>query len=263
MIPHNSYTRKVKSIVYQLLQLIRVIWKKPRNKLLALCLCFPALWQIFGGSVLFPKPSRILSQVNLSLTPHILHTLRRVSIALIVGITSGFLVGCLVYISKLADAIISKPMAFLMPVPGIALVPLGIVLLGFGNITIVSIGILAAFFPVAYNTFAGLKTVPMEPIEASRIDGACQRLTFTHIELPLALPVILMGIRLSLARCWRTVIATEFIAAASYGIGYYIWDSAEYLQMDKVYCGILIMAVLFLFVEKGIGELERVFTAWI
>jgi ABC-type nitrate/sulfonate/bicarbonate transport system permease component len=64
--------------------------------------------------------------------------------------------------------------------------------------------------------------------------------------------------KLGLARCWRTVIAVEFIAAANWGLGYMVWAAAEYLNAGIVYGGIILLALTFTLIEKGlINQLEN------
>jgi ABC-type nitrate/sulfonate/bicarbonate transport system permease component len=63
------------------------------------------------------------------------------------------------------------------------------------------------------------------------------------VQVPASKGAILTGLELSLAKSWRTVIAVEFVAAANHGLGYAIWDAAEYLRFDVVASGIAIVMV--------------------
>ena len=66
------------------------------------------------------------------------------------------------------------------------------------------------------------------------------------------------GLKLGLARCWRTIIAVEFIAATNFGLGYMIWDAYEYLDVTTVYGGIILLGVIFYTIEKTVvRELEK------
>lgn len=130
-----------------------------------------------------------------------------------------------------------------MTVPGMALAPLAIVLLGFGDLPIVMVGLVTAVFPMAYTVLAGLQSVSHELVESAWVDGANGWQTMWLVQVPAASGAILTGLELSLAKSWRTVIAVEFVAAANYGLGYAIWDAAEYLRFDVVAGGIAIVMV--------------------
>jgi len=75
---------------------------------------------------------------------------------------------------------------------------------------------------------------------------------FLKVYLPHSLTYIIIGTKLGLARCWRTIIAVEFIAATGFGLGYMIWDAYEYLNVTVVYAGIIILALVFFGIEKTI-----------
>jgi NitT/TauT family transport system permease protein len=192
------------------------------------------------------------------LLSHIGASLQRVLIASLIGILLGILVGILMGTSGIVYRFFDPLITVLMPIPGIAMAPLFIVWLGFGDPTIVALGIIATFFPLVYNTAAGVRSIDPQLVRATQIMGANRMVILFRVYLPWAAGYVLMGIKLGLARCWRTVIAVEFIAAANWGLGYMIWDAAEYLRTGIVYGGIALLIVLYFAIEKGlINTLER------
>jgi len=79
------------------------------------------------------------------------------------------------------------------------------------------------------------------------------------VYLPWAMAHLLVGLKLGWARCWRTVIAVEFVAAASWGLGFMIWDGFEYIRTDIVYGGIALLMLIYLVIEKlFFASVERV-----
>ena len=158
----------------------------------------------------------------------------------------GILMGASRLIYRFFDPIIT----ILMPIPGIAQAPLFIVWLGFGDPTIITIGAIAAFFPIAFNTAAGVRSIDPQVIRAGQIMGVSKTASYAQIYLPSAAGHIMAGIRLGWARCWRTVIAVEFVAAASWGLGYMIWDASEYIRSGVVYGGILLLMVIYFIIER-------------
>jgi ABC-type nitrate/sulfonate/bicarbonate transport system permease component len=130
--------------------------------------------------------------------------------------------------------------------------PVFIVWFGFGDPTIITIGIIVAFFPIVYNAATGARSVDLQHIKAAKIMGAKRKDLFLHVYLPHSASHLIIGSKLGLARCWRTIIAVEFIAATSYGLGYMIWNAYEYLNVTVVYTGVIILAIVFFIIEKTI-----------
>ena len=227
---------------------------------------FAALWQILAitGGInrsLMSAPSDIAGELialhqrdpaQSLLFGHILATLKRLVVASVLGTLIGTIIGVAMglnrYIYRFFDPLITA----IMPIPGIAIAPIFIVWLGFGDATIIAVGVIATFFPVVYNTAAGVRTVDQQLVRAALIMGASKTTTLFSVYLPWAATHLLLGIKLGLARCWRTVVAVELIAAANWGLGYMIWDAAEYLRSGVVYGGIVIMIAIYFLIETFI-----------
>lgn len=241
--------------------------------------CFFTIWQLlaeFGliNRVLLSSPSDMVekmmrifkktapSQANLPtsslLVAHILATLKRLLIAAAIGTFLGCAVGIAMGLSQRIFRFLDPLITVIMPIPGIAIAPLFIVWLGFGDATINAVGAIATFFPVAYNAAAGVRTVDDQLVRAARIMGASKLSTLWSVYLPWASSHILLGVKLGLARCWRTVIAVELIASTNIGLGFMIMDATEYLNSSVVYGGIIIMIALYYLLEKGVLDvIER------
>ncbi|MBN1122366.1 MAG: ABC transporter permease [Anaerolineae bacterium] len=219
---------------------------------------------IINGA-LFPQPSKIAAEIQSVhtrelperslLLKHIEATTYRLVIASSIGILAGIVAGLVMGISPAIYRFFNPLMTALMPIPGIALAPLFIVWIGFGNPTIISLGGLAAFFPIAYNVTAGVRSVDPQLVRAATISGSTRLGIAFQVYLPWAMGYLLTGVKLGLARCWRTIIAVEFIAATNYGLGYMIWDAASYLRSGIVFGGIAILIVFYFVLEKGVLNL--------
>lgn len=252
---------------------MRVSWRKHENdrivniRWLLPVVVFLAGWQLLSGASfinpsLFPPPTEIASElVNLYsnglpthslLLVHVAATLNRLLIASLIGGLSGMLVGVFMGASRRLYRFLDPLITVLMPVPGIAMAPLFIVWLGFGNPTIVALGSIAAFFPLAYNTAAGVRSIDPQLVRAAQMMGASRATVLFDVYFPWSAGYVLLGIKLGLARCWRTIIAVEFIVAASWGLGYMIWDAAEYLRASVVYGGIFLLIVIYFVIERGL-----------
>lgn len=236
-------------------------------------------WEISSRSgwinpVLFPAPTQtVIKLVNLfqkglparsELTTHILSTLKRLSLGLIIGVTSGVLFGTMMGLSNLTYYFFNPFISILMPIPGIALAPLFIIWFGFGDPTIIILGTLSTFFPIVYSTAAGIRSVDRQIIRAAQTMGANPLQIIYEVYIPWSAAFIFNGVKLGLARGWMTIIAVEFVAASNWGLGYMIWNATEYLQANTVYGGILVMIFIFIILEKILvsGLEQRTVAKW-
>ena len=70
---------------------------------------------------------------------------------------------------------------------------------------------------------------------------------------------MITGIKLGIGFAWRSLIAAEMLAASSYGLGFMIFDAVEYLSMDTIFGGIILIAVMGYVLENIImGKVEAV-----
>lgn len=227
---------------------------------------FFLLWEILSNTAivnpaLFSKPSLIIQKIITSapeLSYHLSSTLYRLTIsffaALFIGTSLGMIMGYKKTIYRFFNPLITT----VMTIPGIAMAPVFIIWFGFGDPTIIAIGIIVAFFPIVYNASTGARSVDAQYLKAAKIMGARKRDLFLHVYLPHSASYLIIGSKLGLARCWRTIIAVEFIAATSYGLGYMIWDAYEYINVTVVYAGVIVLALVFFLIEKTIiREIEK------
>ena len=231
------------------------------------------VWQVFSqlgivNQALFSSPSKIAitfyslfvmqtSTGHSVLLTHIFASLHRLCISLVIALCLGITIGVLMGSRRVIQKCLNPLITVIMPIPGIAWAPIFMLWLGFGNPTLITVGTLAAFFPIVYNASAGIKSVDTKMVWAAESMGANKKSMFLKVLLPSSLTHILTGFKLGLAKGWRTIIATEMIAASLWGLGYMIFDAREYLQPSIIYGGIFVLAVVFVVIEKGVNEIER------
>jgi taurine transport system permease protein len=106
-----------------------------------------------------------------------------------------------------------------------------------------------------------VKAVRQERIEAARSLGAGEWQVLRYVIVPGALPSILTGIRIALGAGWSTLVAAELVAATR-GLGFMIQSAAQFLVIDIVIMGILVIAAIAFALEFGLRWLERVLVPW-
>ncbi len=229
---------------------------------------FLLFWEFFAkigviNQALLSCPSQILSEMwNLLIAKkigdcpilllHIYSSLYRLviafSVSTILAVSLGILMGTNKYIYRFFDPIIT----LLMPIPGIAWAPILMLWLGFGDPTIITVGAIAAFFPIVHNTCYGVRSIEKEIVWSAELLGVNKPTLLFKVCLPWATPYLLTGFKLGLARGWRTLIAVEMIAASLWGLGFMIFDARDYLRPSIIYGGIIILALIYLLLEKGL-----------
>jgi taurine transport system permease protein len=136
-----------------------------------------------------------------------------------------------------------------------------IIWLGIGEASKVTLLTLAMFAPIVLSAQAGVRSLPIERVNAALSLGATPFQLFWDIVLPSALPEILTGIRISLGVGWSTLVAAELIAA-NQGIGYMIMSASHFLATDTVFVGIGVIAACAFAFSAIMRAIERKLVPW-
>lgn len=143
--------------------------------------------------------------------------------------------------------------------PPVAVLALAVPILGFGTAPTLVALFLYGLLPIFENSLTGLTTLPPAVTEAARGMGMTGTQRLTRVELPLALPVILGGVRLSTVISLATATIGSTVAARTLGeviiAGLTASNTAFVLQ------GGLIVAVLAVLIYDGLSALERFLVA--
>ncbi|MBI4165187.1 MAG: ABC transporter permease [Acidobacteria bacterium] len=194
------------------------------------------------------------SQVFRFTVEHILLVAIAMAVAIALGVPLGILLarrlGLRRWVLGATNIIQTVPslalFGFLIPVPFIG---------GIGNKTAVVALVLYALLPVIRNTFTGITGVDRAVVEAARGMGMTDRQLLWHVELPLALSVILAGIRIA------TVISigTATIAAAigAGGLGTFIFRGVASVNNSVILAGAIPAAALAIVADLGLGRAEH------
>lgn len=234
-----------------------------------------ALWFLaarFGwASPLFlPSPAEVLAQfsavaadgyANDTLLNHTLASLGRIAAALGAGIVLGVPLGLLMGLNRWIKGIFSVPIDLYWGLPPLAYLPLLIIWLGIGETSKITLLTLSTFAPICFAAQAGVRSVPVERINAALSLGASSLQLFTTIILPSALPEILTGLRIAIGAGLSTLVAAELIAAQS-GLGYMIMSAANFLATDVVFVGLIVIATLAFAFTSGMRWLEHRLVPW-
>ena len=178
-------------------------------------------------------------------------------LSVVVGIPFGIAVGWYKRAAYIFDPFVNAMNA----TPRVALLPLIIIWLGIGILSKVGIIFLGSVFPLMINTRDGVKTTPVNLLNAAKSFGASQWQIFGSVVLPSTLPFILTGLRLAVGRALIGVFVGELYAATA-GIGFMVTVAGATFQTDKVFVGILIFIIVGLIGTNALDRIERRFDKW-
>lgn len=228
------------------------------------------LWQTFAIAgpfppKLFPGVETIVSTFvrlvgNGILPVHALNTILRLIIGFLLGAVLGVVAGIAMGRYRSAEDLLVPVVSVGNAIPGLAYAPLFVLWFGLGNLPAVLLVGFSSSFPVIVNTWTGVKAVKEIWIRAAQSMGAKDRQLFRKVVLPGALPYVLTGLRLGLARAWRVLIAVEMLTSVSLGLGWLIFGAREFLNTDVMLAGIAVIGLVGVSLEKLVFQKLEEFT---
>jgi ABC-type nitrate/sulfonate/bicarbonate transport system permease component len=195
------------------------------------------------------------------LLTHVATSLGRILLGFGLGALGGVAVGLAVGVFSLAEAVGTPLIAATFPIPKIALLPLLILWLGIGEASKVAVITLGVFFPMAINTYAGVRHADPLLLRAAVSFGAGRWSLVRKVMLPSALPMIFAGLKLGAGTSLLLLVAAEMIAAAS-GIGFLVLHAQNLMETTKLMVGIVLLSLLGVCSHWLLTRLERAVIPW-
>ena len=176
--------------------------------------------------------------------------------AVALAITVGFCMPLGIYLTRnerIANYVIGVANVF-QTIPSLALLGFLIFVFGIGNDNAIAALFLYAMLPVLQNTYIGIKNVPQATVQAARGMGMTEMQILRRVELPLALPVIIGGVRV--AAVW--IIGTAALAAAigGGGLGKLIFSGLASIRNEVIVAGAFPATILALAADQGLKSLR-------
>ncbi len=234
-------------------------------------LCLLAIWEFICqsgivSSLFLPAPTAIISalmqmiadgEIGVSLAASLYRILAGFLIGSLIGLAVGLVTGTSALMDKIGTPIVNA----IYPIPKIALLPLFILWLGIGELSKVTIIALGVFFPVAMNTYSGVKNVDTLLLKVAASFNASWWMTMKSVVLPNALPMIFAGLRLAAGTSLLLLVAAEMIAA-QVGIGALILHYGDLMITDRLMAGVIVLSLLGLVFNLILQFLERKAIPW-
>ncbi|UCV09495.1 ABC transporter permease [Dechloromonas denitrificans] len=238
-------------------------------------LAFVLFWQFASqnrlhlGIVTFqnvPAPSEVLpALLNLLQSPkvldHVLNSLYRVFGGFLGATGIGILLGLLIGRSRWAADLLLPPLEVLRPIPGVAWIPLAILMFPSSELSMIFITFMGALFPILLNTIHGVGGIDQRLISTARSLGAGRGRLYLEVILPAALPSVVTGLSIGMGTSWFCLVTAEMIAG-QYGIGYYTWESYNLQRYADIVVGMLLIGVFGMGSSVLVRKLGDLLTPW-
>lgn len=141
-------------------------------------------------------------------------------------------------------------------IPAIALAPLLVLWVGYGFLPVILLCALLVFFPILVASVVGLRHVDRSVVDAARMDGADSASMLAHVELPLALPSILGGVRNGFTLSVTGAVVGEMVMGGR-GLGQLLTIQRDSLDTPGMFATILILCALASLFYTLIAIVER------
>jgi NitT/TauT family transport system permease protein/sulfonate transport system permease protein len=222
------------------------------------------LWQVASDRSwldprFFPSPTRIWDAGVETWRSGLLWdsmyaSFKRVAWGFVLGCLAGIVLGIPLGLSRLARAATEPLVYALWTVPKLALLPLLLLIFGLNEKPLIVLIIINCFFLVLIPTQAAIKAVPHSYREAALSFRANRFDMLRHVIMPAALPQIFVALRLAAGAAILVMVGAEFVQA-NVGLGHMIWNSWSLFLPERMYVGIVVVAVA--------GAVFTLFIGWV
>jgi nitrate/nitrite transport system permease protein len=178
------------------------------------------------------------------------------SLAAAIAIPLGFVIG----MSPLMYKALNPFIQVLRPVSPLAWMPLALFIIKDSEASAIFVIFICSIWPMLLNTAFGVMNVRRDWINVARTHELGQLRTAFQVILPAAAPTILTGMRISIGIAWLVIVAAEMLVGGT-GIGYYIWNEWNNLDLTSVVFSILMIGLVGMLLDAMLSFAARL-VAW-
>ena len=137
----------------------------------------------------------------------------------------------------------SPLISLLRPVSPLAWLPIGLLVFKAANPAAIWTIFICSIWPMIINTAVGVQRVPVDYLNVARVLNLSEWKVITRILFPAVLPYMLTGVRLSVGTAWLVIVAAEMLTGGV-GIGFWVWDEWNNLNVKHILIAILVIGVV-------------------
>jgi NitT/TauT family transport system permease protein len=212
-----------------------------------------------------PPPEEVVAAMTADPARLFEHTVAT-TVATLVGFALSTVSGVLIGLSLATSPVIERMFAPLLvavnAVPKIALGPLLVVALGWGQRPILTMVFLLCFFPIVLSTVTGLTSTPTDLADLGKALDASRWQGFVKIRLPAALPQIFVGLKVAMPLAAIGAVIGEF-QAGERGLGYTIVQSSGIGDTATAWAAIVLVALVSIVLYFALVLIESMVLPWV
>jgi NitT/TauT family transport system permease protein len=193
--------------------------------------------------------------------PHLLITLEELLLGFAIGASVGFLLAAIITQFPFVEKVVTPYILLLVTTPMLALVPLLITKLGFGIAPRVIAVALASGPMVMINSATGFRRVDLAKIALARSFGANTLQIFMKIRIPMAMPMIIVGLMVGSIFGLLTTVGAEMVGGAE-GLGNRLTYYSSLIRMPQFFAIILILATIGISIYVFFFWLGKKWASW-
>lgn len=226
-------------------------------------LCVDVLNMVSGSS--FPKLTKTVSTFikkftvaapdGATLPIHFLNSIKVALLGYVMGVVIGVPLGILMAWFRKVDLFARPLFDLIRPIPGIAWIPLFILMFGIGVLPKALVIFLGVLIPSTVNSYTGIKQTSDVHLWVGDVFGASNMQKLFKIAIPTATPMIFTGLRVSMGSAWSALVAAELLASSS-GLGYLIQIGRSISRADLVLVGMICIGVTGAILDELLHILE-------
>ena len=173
-------------------------------------------------------------------------------LAAIIAIPLGFLIG----MSPLMHKALNPFIQILRPISPLAWMPLALFIIKDSEASSIFVIFICSIWPMLINTAFGVANVREDWINVARTHELSALKTAYQVILPAAAPTILTGMRISIGIAWLVIVAAEMLVGGT-GIGYYVWNEWNNLDLSSVIFSILMIGLVGMLLDLSLSTISR------
>lgn len=187
---------------------------------------------------------------------HLASSLKVALLGYSLGVLFGVPLGIMMAWSKWVDRLARPLFDLIRPVPGLAWIPMFILLFGIGIMSKAAVIFLSTAVACIVNSYTGIRQTRQEHLWVGDVFGATSVQKLFRIAIPTALPMIFTGLRVAMGAAWMALVAAELLAASE-GLGYMIQQGRYSSKPALVFVGMIMIGVVGLLLDYILAWVEK------
>lgn len=196
---------------------------------------------------------------NLGIGWLLIASLKRVLIGFTLSVLVAIPIGFLIGISRSWMLALNPLIQIFKPVSPLAWLPISLAIFNQANPSAIFVIFITSLWPTIINTALGVSSVNSDYLDVAKVLEMPRWRQVFKIILPASFPYIFTGLRISLGIAWLVIVAVEMLTGGV-GIGFFVWDEWNRLNINSVFLAVLVIGLTGLVLDNILGQIQWLVT---